>query len=103
MTFNPQPKPNSEKLKKPSVAWTKRVDELYKREAGICQGCGKFLFRNEANPHHIITRGSGGSDDLPNLDLLCTLCHVKIDTGELVICDCGKYVFRKEICMNCGA
>ena len=72
-------------LKKPSRAWTVRVDELYNRERHHCQGCGRYLQRNEASPHHLKTRGAGGSDDLDNLALLCGYgCHTKIDTGELM-------------------
>ena len=94
-SYPKKPKP----LKKPSPAWTRRVDELYDREDGHCQSCGKWLNRNEANPHHRKTKGSGGTDDLENLDLLCYWCHVKIDSGEVVICSkCGGYKFRKNKC-----
>jgi hypothetical protein len=80
------PKPDIERLKKPSKAWTVRVDELYDREAHVCQGCGRLLKRNEASPHHIKTRGAGGGDELSNLALLCGFgCHTKIDSGELII------------------
>jgi hypothetical protein len=81
--FTPDPKPTRERLKRNSVAWKKRVDELYERENGICQGCVKWLYRNEANPHHQKTVGSGSGDELKGLRLLCSWCHVKIDSGEL--------------------
>lgn len=84
MTFNPQPKRKRIALKRNSVAWERMVDALYERENAICQGCGKWLFRNEANPHHTKTVGSGGDDDLKVLALLCTWCHNKIDSGELL-------------------
>ena len=84
MKFNPQPKSNREKLKRNSVAWRKRVDELFQRECGFCQGCSKWLRRDEAAPHHKKTYGSGGGDELDNLVLLCnSFCHQKIHIGEL--------------------
>jgi|FLOH01.1.fsa_nt_gi 5-methylcytosine-specific restriction endonuclease McrA len=80
MQYPKQPKP----LKKTSQAWRERVNELYNREQGHCQVCRKWLDRNEAAPHHKRSQGSGGSDELDNLMLLCKECHVKIHTGEIM-------------------
>ena len=69
------PKPYRERLKRNSVDWRKLVDELYKRENHFCQGCGKWLRRCEAAPHHIKTVGAFGGDVLENLAMLCKECH----------------------------
>jgi len=84
MIFNPNPKKKRFVLKKPSKAWTKQVDLLYERDGGLCQRCQKWLNREEANPHHKKTRGAGGGDEIENLELLCSLCHIKIDSGEFL-------------------
>jgi len=81
----PYPKPKRERLKRYSLSWEKRVDELYERENHFCQGCGKWLFRNEASPHHIKSTRAGGGDELLNLYLCCSGCHTKIHSGELII------------------
>ena len=92
--MTPDPKPKRIKLKRNSIAWITLVDELYELKNYHCQGCGKYLFRNQVNPHHIITYGAGGEDVISNLGLLCSSCHVKIDSGELIYVD-GEFVFRK--------
>ena len=66
--------PKAPKRLKPA-AWKKLVDELYEDRGHACQNCGKYLNRNEVNPHHIIRRGAGGPDTLNNLSCLCTFCH----------------------------
>ena len=71
--MNPQPKHKRIKLSK--TKWEKLVDELYKRERGICQRCKQWIGREQANPHHIISKGAGGDDSLDNLMLLCFYCH----------------------------
>jgi len=91
------------KLNRNSKAWRDLVHDVYVRESGICQGCGKWLPENEAAAHHIKTYGSGGSDVIENLELVDKFCHVKIDSGELIKCiQCGGYVLRCGKCRNCG-
>ena len=84
--MKPDPKPPRKKLLRSSIAWRNLVTELYERDNHECQGCGKWLNRNEANPHHHPkTRGAGAGDTLEELTLLCSSCHVKIDSGELIL------------------
>ena len=71
--FSPAPK--TKRLKLTKTKWDRLVDELYKREHGHCEICKRWLFRNEANPHHVISKGAGGDDKLENLKLLCLECH----------------------------
>lgn len=50
------------------------------RSNGICEGCG---LSGKLDPHHRMTRGSGGvhgvaatvSNDVRNLLMLCRICH----------------------------
>lgn len=50
------------------------------RDNYVCQICG-----NDTNlhVHHIIPRRSGGSHELDNLVLLCSSCHMAIETGDI--------------------
>ena len=85
LMHRPDPKPHRNRLKRNSVAWKRLVDDLYARELSACQGCHKWLRRDESAPHHKQTVGSGGEDVLDNLILLCKNCHLKIDSGELTL------------------
>ena len=42
-----------------------------------CEACGEPL-SEKTMPHHIRTRGAGGSDDEANLIRLCYKCHAYI-------------------------
>lgn len=75
------PKP----LKKNSQAWKNRVLELFGRDGYTCQHCNKSLPYEQLAPHHIKTKGAGGSDDIWNLITLCAECHYKVHTGEIMI------------------
>lgn len=44
---------------------------------GKCVKCGKYLFDFNAEMHHIVPRGKGGSDDIGNLEMRCADCHRK--------------------------
>lgn len=79
------PYPKARKpLKKSSQAWKNRVLELFGRDGYICQHCLKSLPYEELAPHHIKTKGAGGSDDLSNLITLCADCHYRVHTGEIM-------------------
>ena len=50
-------------------------EELYRRQGGKCNGCGKkFDIRNLAIDHRRAIARNGG-DQLRNLQLLCTACN----------------------------
>ena len=44
----------------------------YKQAHPNCEACGRPAM---AWPHHIVSRGSGGTDDVTNLLSLCSHCH----------------------------
>ena len=50
-------------------------DLMLQRDRDTCQACGK---RPAAQPHHVIPRRDGGSDELSNLATLCGRCHMLI-------------------------
>jgi len=49
----------------------------YKQMHPNCEACFKPAL---GWPHHIRSRGAGGSDDHDNLISLCSSCHVRIHT-----------------------
>jgi hypothetical protein len=67
--------------------WTRRVKEMYQRDAGLCQWVvSKWQFDNgeigealcgaEAkHPHHKVKRADGGDDSLSNLMSICIRHH----------------------------
>ena len=44
----------------------------YKQAHPTCESCGRPAM---AWPHHILSRGAGGTDDASNLLSLCAHCH----------------------------
>ena len=83
--MTPNPKHKRITFNRNSVAWENLVTEVWERDNHTCQGCAKYLQRNEIAAHHVKTVGSGGDDVLDNLTSLCKSCHLKIDSGELII------------------
>ncbi len=59
-------------------AWKGRVAELRARAGGRCENpeCCRLGYHD---PHHIIKRSQGGTDDLENLAYLCRSCHERTD------------------------
>ena len=67
--------------------WEILAKAVIRRDAFTCQDCGKAFKVNdygeisnrwtEAEVHHIIPRGLGGSDHPSNLKLVCFMCHKK--------------------------
>lgn len=68
-----------------SAWWRRRRKEVYERDQWVCQECGvkclssagaKNYKGRRIQAHHIIPRRNGGSDELSNLETLCTTCHM---------------------------
>lgn len=61
--------------------------KLLRDKKGKCEICGK---RGQTEKHHKKSKGSGGNDTKENLIEVCRICHIKIHTGEIKICNRGK-------------
>lgn len=62
--------------------WDRLRLQVLKRDRWLCQAClaqGKItalgIRRRDHAVDHIVPKAHGGSDDLPNLQSLCTACH----------------------------
>ena len=55
---------------------------MYARDRWHCQSCNNT---RGLTPHHIVTRGRCGGDELENLVTLCIRCHDAIHDGKLAI------------------
>ena len=69
-----------------STYWRRLVDYVWQRDEYECQECkrngiSKLLMKPSPTPEyrgfvdHIVSRKSGGSDEVDNLELLCKRCH----------------------------
>lgn len=68
-----------DKIKKtPRILIPKEVRKyIYNRDKNQCQGCGKKLTETMLNIDHIIPLAKGGSNDISNLQTLCSDCNQK--------------------------
>jgi len=56
-----------------------RLMGLARAQRGRCSHCGASLFNGEAlNPHHLLPKAEGGTDERSNLRLLHLYCHQQI-------------------------
>jgi 5-methylcytosine-specific restriction endonuclease McrA len=56
---------------------------VYQRDSWKCRHCGN---RQTLDPHHVIYRSAGGSDEMSNLLTLCRHCHIDgVHGGKLRI------------------
>lgn len=77
-------------------AWRKIRERTLKRDKGLCVEClalGHVRVATEVD--HITRREDGGTDEMSNLDSLCTECHrakTKKENGSKTIaCDVNGY------------
>ena len=80
MTVKPHHKQKRIKLSKD--AYVKLVHEIWESQYRRCKVCQKYLQPEDAHPHHIKSRGSGGGD-IDNIEILCWKCHRLIHDGNL--------------------
>ncbi|GGE58517.1 HNH endonuclease [Priestia taiwanensis] len=62
-----------------SDVWKFARSQVYEREKGKCQRCGRFVFGRSAHVHHIISvrQDQTLKLELNNLMLLCPKCHIE--------------------------
>jgi 5-methylcytosine-specific restriction endonuclease McrA len=64
--------------KTPRINLPKSVKKyILKRDKYQCQSCGKTEEETKLNIDHIIPLAKGGSNDISNLQTLCSLCNQK--------------------------
>jgi hypothetical protein len=71
------------------------------RSFGLCEGCRAFM---ACDPHHRMTRGSGGvhggaaavSNDVRNLLMLCRACHDRTLTDAAACIEIGWVIERRS-------
>lgn len=67
-----------------SAIWKAKRKEVYERERGCCQRCGRFVFGKFAQVHHVVKVKDNPTlrleDD--NLRLLCPECHMVEEHDE---------------------
>lgn len=51
--------------------WQEQRSRSFRRDGYICQECHETVASWKIEPHHIIKKSKGGSDDLTNLRTLC--------------------------------
>jgi 5-methylcytosine-specific restriction enzyme A len=48
---------------------------VFERDRYLCQSCGKNQTQSKLTVDHIIALAKGGSNDLSNLQTLCSVCN----------------------------
>lgn len=69
--------------KTPAYKTKENFDFLYGKQRGICYGCDMPLPWTVFAFDHIIPRAKGGSNELDNLQLLCSRCNSTKGTGTM--------------------
>lgn len=62
--------------------WGERCDQVIIRDNGVCRKCGRKMHGSVVpfHIHHIIPKSDhSGNHSLNNLELLCEICHSKVD------------------------
>ena len=65
------------------VRYQDRRSELYKHQGGVCAGCRESLPERLLAVDHIKPRAKGGTDELANLQLLCSYCNSVKGSGTM--------------------
>ena len=63
--------------------WMRKREQVLKSAFGLCAACkciGRVAQAQEVD--HVVPLADGGSDDIANLQALCTACHEAKSAGE---------------------
>ncbi len=63
------------KRRKPIIRFSR--ENVYARDSGACQYCGKKLARPEATYDHVLPRAQGGGTHWENIVIACVPCNQK--------------------------
>ena len=76
---------NADEPKHQSKAYRTRnnIDFLYGNQRGFCAGCRRHYHSKDFAIDHIVPRAAGGSNELDNLQLLCTHCNSTKGKGTM--------------------
>lgn len=68
----------------PDEEWQGLRQAVLERDRQTCQGCGTDVADDaQANIHHIVPLGCGGTNSLRNLITLCEDCHGRTHGGPI--------------------
>lgn len=74
---------------------------VYQRDGGRCQACGTSIYLTTGSVQHRHARGTGGTNDLSNLILLCgsgvTGCHGLCEKRDGTMHARGFWVYSWEV------
>ena len=68
-----KPNPKNKAIRLSTRKFKALKDQVYARDRGCCQLCGKTTICAEY--HHAVFRSQGGGDTLDNIITLCWKCH----------------------------
>ena len=88
-------------------AWPERVKTILRsRDRGACAHCGVNIvdeLNAEGHIDHIIPLAEGGSNDLVNLQLLCSTCNLRKATSIAIVrSSVPTYIQRRKAAKPCG-
>lgn len=79
------------KVPKRKVRLSRR--NIYTRDNGTCQYCGKKPSKDEVSIDHIVPRSKGGKSTWTNLILACTPCNIK--KSDKMLSESGMTLLKK--------
>ena len=64
--------------------WKAAKAAVRERDQNTCRDCGRVAQPGDRrfDVHHVVARRDGGTNDLPNLVLLCVSCHLKQEWAD---------------------
>ena len=71
--------------------------EAFKRSGGRCESCGAKLFPGHYQFDHVVADGLTGLADLSNCAVLCSSCHSKKTSNDVVQISKAKRRERNHI------